>query len=228
MTRCPARFGASTATRRRWSGEVTEFARSVCARQAIAHVRQATSGDVTFENTHPFVHGPWVFVHNGTIRHFDEGVKERMWPEIAPDHRRRIRGNTDSEAFFRLLMTRLERRPDAHPLDVVAEAIRDVVAWCVAAGPCENLGLNILLGDGRRILGARWQQSLWMLRREGRLDATVCEPSEDATPPDGYHAVLIASEPLTDEEWRRVPERSVFDVEYRAGQVVATTRPAAP
>lgn len=188
------------------------FARSVRAPKLIAHVRQATAGDVCFENTHPFVSGPWVFVHNGTIRHFQEGVRDRMWLEIAPDRRRQIQGNTDSEALFQLLLSRLDKHPDQPALDVIAGVIRDIVDWCAESGPCENLGLTMMLSDGDRFYGARWQQSLWMLQRDGRRDTELCDRPPDGET-DGYHALLIASEPLTDEDWQAVPECCVFEIE---------------
>lgn len=208
-----------------------DFARTVRARHAIAHVRQATAGDVCWENTHPFVHGSWVFVHNGTIRHFREGVWDLMWEEISPDHRALIRGNTDSEALFHLLLTRLDQRPGTTPIDVIADVIRDVAAWCAAAGPCENLGLNIMMSDGHTLVGARWQQTLWMLRRDGVPDPELCGLTpDDGGAPDDYRALLIASEPLTPEEWRPVPERSVFAFETPSdGRAVTTDiRPIDP
>lgn len=191
------------------------FARTVQTRQMIAHVRQATAGDICFENTHPFVHGRWVFVHNGTIRHFTEGVKETIWPEITPDRRNLIQGNTDSETLFQLLMTRLDAHPGRPAAEVIAAAIHDVANWCAAAGPCENLGLNILLSDGHRFFAVRWQQTLWTLQREGVRDAQLCgDAPEDDT--EDYRAFLIASEPLTDERWQPVPEFSVLAVEHQA------------
>ena len=100
----------------------------------------------------------------------------------------------------------------------MAKVISDVAAWCVAAGPCENLGLNILLSDGRRMLGARWQQALWMLQRRGVWDCELCgTPIDGAAAPTDYRALLVASEPLTGESWRPVPERTVFEVDDAPG-----------
>lgn len=190
------------------------FARTVRASRVIAHVRQATAGDVRMENTHPFGHGPWLFVHNGTIRHFDEGVGERMRAEMSNEHRDRIAGTTDSEVLFHLLLTRLERRPAEPARDVLAGLISDVAAWCADAGPCEGLGLNLLMSDGERMIGARWQQTLWMLERDGVLDCEACGvPHDQAGAPPGYRALLVASEPITEETWRPVPERTVFEID---------------
>lgn len=198
--------------------EYRAVAREVRARCLIAHVRQATAGDVCLQNTHPFVEAPWVFVHNGTVRHFADGVGDRMRAEIARPRHDRIKGTTDSEVLFQLLMTRLQERPQARPLDVLAAVISDVASWCSSAGPCENLGLNVLLSDGSRLFGARWQQSLWTVRREGIYDRELCGTAhrEAAAPPD-YRALLIASEPLTDEPWHPMPEQAVFEARNTPG-----------
>lgn len=190
-----------------------DFARTVCARQVIAHVRQATAGDVSFENTHPFVDGPWVFAHTARSATSGNGVRDAMWDQTSTHRRTRIRGNTDSELLFALLLTRLEDRADADAIVVVAEVIRDVAAWCAAAGSCENLGLNIIMSDGRRILGTRWQQTLWMLERSGISDVELCgRAREEGATAGEYRAALIASEPLTTEQWSPVPERSVLEL----------------
>ncbi|WP_404383041.1 class II glutamine amidotransferase [Caenispirillum salinarum] len=188
-------------------------AREAVATRVLAHVRQATAGDVRIENTHPFSHGPWVLMHNGTIRHFDEGVGERMAEEVPPAHVNAIKGSTDSEAFFHFLLSRMERQPDTPVEDVLARTVSDVAAWCREAGPCENLGLNMLLSDGARLFGCRWQQSLWVLERQGVYDCQLCgRPHAVARPPEDYRAVLVASEPTTDEGWQEVPDHSVFQI----------------
>src|SRR5919199_3226457 len=58
-----------------------------------AHVRRATMGGLTPENTHPFCLGEYSFSHNGTILNF---------PRLLGRGVRRPAGQTDSEAFFNL------------------------------------------------------------------------------------------------------------------------------
>jgi hypothetical protein len=48
------------------------MAERVYAKSVIAHVRQATVGEHSLLNTHPFIFGPWTFVHNGTLGGFDQ------------------------------------------------------------------------------------------------------------------------------------------------------------
>ncbi len=61
----------------------------IYAKTVIAHVRRATVGPPGIENTHPFVHGVWLFAHNGTVPNFDQ-VRVRLLDELDPLHRARI------------------------------------------------------------------------------------------------------------------------------------------
>ena len=58
-----------------WAAFQGEHFRKSAARAysktVIAHVRRATVGPPGMDNTHPFVHGRWVFAHNGTVPNFD-------------------------------------------------------------------------------------------------------------------------------------------------------------
>ena len=61
----------------------------------IVHLRAASHGKNTMENTHPFVVGPWAFIHNG------------IWPEyrivkLALSTQASFRGETDSEVAANL------------------------------------------------------------------------------------------------------------------------------
>src|SRR5689334_4623853 len=42
-----------------------ETARTVASTTLIGHVRQASVGGAAERNNHPFVHGRWLFAHNG-------------------------------------------------------------------------------------------------------------------------------------------------------------------
>ena len=109
-----------------------EFVRSTEARGRIfnAHVRRATMGGLSLENTHPFCLGNYSFGHNGTVleyrRLLEHGVRE-------PD------GDTDSEHLFNYLMR------DYDPGDPLG-SIRGMVRAAARTGPFS--GLNFLFSDG--------------------------------------------------------------------------------
>src|SRR5258708_897546 len=47
-----------------------DLSRSLISTTLLAHVRQASVGSKSLKNTHPFAHGRWVFMHNGTLENF--------------------------------------------------------------------------------------------------------------------------------------------------------------
>src|SRR5512142_1084683 len=67
------------------------------SRVVVAHVRDASIGGVTAENTHPFLHGRWLLAHNGTVARFKkvQSVRDAILAEIDPDLRAELRGETD-------------------------------------------------------------------------------------------------------------------------------------
>src|SRR5262249_48201967 len=69
-----------------------------------AHIRASTGTPVQQTNCHPFRHGRWLWMHNGSIARFHDVKRELMLavdPSLYPD----LEGSTDSEAFFFLALT---------------------------------------------------------------------------------------------------------------------------
>ena len=84
----------------------------------MAHIRQATIGDVSTENTHPFVRSDrygreWVLVHNGTI--FDSPYLN--------GYRYTQEGSTDSE---RILLHIAERMEEGDNFEVIESIVRNI------------------------------------------------------------------------------------------------------
>ena len=88
----------------------------------IGHLRNAQIVDVpksvidgvlsaSHKNTHPFYHKNHVFMHNGR---FDDAhlPSMRQWfrENILPDYWQHVKGNTDSECVFYLLLSTIKRR----------------------------------------------------------------------------------------------------------------------
>ena len=117
-----------------------------------AHVRRATMGGLTAENTHPFCLGNYSFCHNGTVpryaRLLERGVKQPT-------------GNTDSEVLFNFLMR------DFDPGDVAA-SFRHLVETVI--GRSNFSGVNFLFSDGERLYAYRLGIfELHWLHRPGQL-----------------------------------------------------------
>ena len=72
---------------------------------ALLHLRWATEGlPISENNTHPFIYGDYSFIHNGSI--FPSDV---IAPFIDPKFNPLIVGGTDSERYFYLVMTEVEK-----------------------------------------------------------------------------------------------------------------------
>ncbi len=199
-----------------WPAFQSQHFRDAAARTyaatVIAHVRRATVGAPSLDNTHPFVHMPWAFAHNGTIPNFHL-VKPLLMDAMAPAHRRAIRGETDSEYFFRFVMTLMDKGSRAYA--ALTDAARTVIEWCRDIDPDLPIGLNVVLTDGRELVGTRWGRGLFFVQREGLRDCEICRYAHvrSIAPVEGYRSVVIASEPLTvGERWTPVPEGSGFRV----------------
>jgi glutamine amidotransferase len=182
-----------------------------CATTVLAHVQRATVGAVAPENTHPFRHRRWTFLHNDTVPYFAE-IRDELLAELPAAHRQAIAGSTDSEHLFHFILARHERAPERPLLVTLQQALERVIRWCRARGQEPHLGLNVLLTDGTRMVGSRWQRTLHCLERSGPAACPACGRPHASGADDAYRALLIASEPLTHESWPEVPERSVFEV----------------
>ena len=197
-----------------------KLAESVSSTTVVAHVRAATVGSVSIENTHPFEHGPWTFAHNGTVTGLDAVrpmLEARTRSEVSP----RRKGSTDSEMVFEWLLARmpqfgLDPGKPARSVDAVADllgyAVVRIAALSNLSGAAEPPKLNLLLTDGPHLAASRWGNTLHYVVREDLTDCAVCSRAHAKSDDRGYRAVVIASEPLTDEEWLEVPEASVIAV----------------
>ena len=102
-----------------------------------AHVRRATMGGLTLENTHPFCLGNYSFGHNGTVLHYARLVE----PGVPA-----AQGQTDSEHLFNFLM---------HDYDpgAVAASLRRAVLAVIARSRFS--GVNFLFSDGECLYAYR-------------------------------------------------------------------------
>jgi glutamine amidotransferase len=115
-------------------------------------------------------------------------LKDAAGLRIAPEHEAAIEGDTDSERLFAFVLTHI---------DAAGDLARGVAAAVRALHALPDPGsANFLLSCGRRLYAHRLGRSLYVLDRTG--------------------ASLVASEPLTDEPWRELPERTLVELEPAA------------
>ena len=192
----------------------TKKAARVYAYTVVAHVRRATVGEPSIDNTHPFVHGRWIFAHNGTLPHFNQ-VRDHMLNAIDFNQRNAIKGTTDSEHIFHYLLSLWSKNPQIELLETIRKGLQQIIKWCHNVDPDAKPSLNIVLTDGAQMIGSRIGRSLWFLNREAVFNCPICGKSHVHHETGAhYRSVEIASEPLTIEaEWKGVPEGTVFAVD---------------
>ena len=191
-----------------------KVASAVSSTAVIAHVRRATVGNVKMENTHPFHRGPWAFAHNGTLTAFDHVATHLDVGYYGPPF-----GTTDSELVFQWILNRMSDygiNPE-HPTDdlnalmeLMGDSVADLVRISIDTGTDEQPQLNFLISDGQNLVATRWGNSLYWTFRRGINDCAVCGTSHCPDADADYKAVVVASEPITDEEWTEIPEGVVF------------------
>lgn len=188
------------------------------ARSAVvlAHVRDASIGPVSEDNTHPFRHGRWLFAHNGTVGRYKKTrkVREAILAEIDPDLRASLRGETDSERCFLVFLARLRARAslEAATLEQVRHALAEATDVLVAiADPRAEKPstLNFLVSDGRLVAASRHGKTLHL--------------ATDAGP---RHAFVIASEKIGAAAWEEVPEGGFVGTDDGVRAVRRALRPS--
>ncbi len=179
-----------------------EAVRAAVSPVIVAHVRQASVGAVSEANTHPFVHGPWLFAHNGTVQGFDTNP-EPLRRLIPASLRTSIEGETDSEHLFHALLGRLGLTARSEP-DALAGAVGDVlneVAGLYPGTAAEPTRLNVLLTEGNVLIASRWGHTLHLTE----LPMLGVVTGEGGNP----HGIAFASEPAMPVGWAEVPDRTV-------------------
>ena len=197
-------------------------AEMVYSKAIVAHIRKATVGATSLENTHPFQAGSIIFAHNGTVAGFDSFRKE-MEDQTDPDLQDLRVGTTDSEQYFLWLLTQIRRagflqgerfateRQQKRELEqLLLEKVRSLARRCLATGPDEPPRLNFVMTDGISLVTCRWNHSLNLLLRNGIYDCEICGiPHIHHHESINHQAIVVASEPITNEAWEPFENQSV-------------------
>ena len=132
------------------------------------HVRRATMGGLTPENTHPFCLGPYSFCHNGTLMRY---------PKLLEPDVMKPKGETDSEAFFNFLMRDFD---DGDPTRCLRQAVRTLIERSPFSG------INFLFSDGAKLYA--YKLGIFELHWAAR-DGSLVVSSERITKGDAWHSV---------------------------------------
>jgi len=196
-------------------------AREVTSRTFIAHVRYASTGAVSTENTHPFEQRDRLFAHNGVIEDLD-----RLEQQLG-DTRSLVQGETDSERYFALVTKEAEKDEN------LGRAIVRAASWIA-----ENLpvfALNIILITDSELWALRYPDvhELYVLERAAggpsghrHLEHASARGSVRVRSGDlaTRRSVVVASEPMDEDPgWRPLSSGELLHVDPDLN--VTITRP---
>lgn len=167
-----------------------------------AHVRAATGTAIARQNSHPFRHKRWLFMHNGQIGGYAR-VRRELEAHL-PDRLYAVRkGATDSELLFLLALARIERG-EAVEL-AVPGVVDDVGALMRERGVEDPLRFSAALSDGERL-------HVFRLASDGQPPSLYLR--------SGAGGTVVASEPFDDQgDWQALENGAVLSLD-RHGQTI--------
>ena len=194
------------------------LARVTSSTCVLAHVRAATSGFPVIQlNCHPFSSGPFSFMHNGKIAGFNE-IRRELMARLSDKAYNTINGSTDSEYLFALFLDyyydldekleRVERMARA-----LSASIKEIDHITEKAGITAPNYMNLAVTDGESAVATRHvsqsgdeegqDANTLYVHTDGGFECN--EGHLEETSAKKGHAVVIASEPLTENPgWQRV------------------------
>ncbi len=214
--------GVYRETQPAWNDEnLRHLTAQIRSHHFFAHVRASTGTATSRVNSHPFRHGPWLFMHNGQIGGF-EGIRRSLCFQIDPALFPYLRGSTDSEVFFLLFLTLGGERDPAAGFARTVEAVQAIMAQ---AGIDEPLRITAALSDGQSIHALRYAS-------DGKAPSLYygcgvhLDDGDDSTTDGTGNSVLILSEPLDQDraQWQEVPQSHLLI----AGDGAVSLSPFAP
>lgn len=174
-------------------------ARHISATTFVSHIRYATTGGHSVENTHPYAMDGRIFAHNGVI-----GGLDRLEAELG-DEASLVHGQTDSERYF-ALVTKETRASGGD----VGAGMASAAAWIAANVPVYSI--NCVLATEHELWAFRYPEThrLFVLERPpgGHRDGEPLHHESDQLRVHSEHladhpSVVVASEPLDDHpDWR--------------------------
>jgi predicted glutamine amidotransferase len=211
-------------------------AHEVRSRTFLAHIRHATAGQPSRENTHPFEQHGRLFAHNGVLGGLD-ALRDRLG-----EHAELVQGSTDSELYFTLMTKRIEEQGG----DIAAgitQAAREIAA------EIPLYSLNMLLTTPTDVWALRYPDTneLWILERSiAALGGPERERSDGLGGFDGRSmsgitrvfsgqlsilpSTVIASQPMdTNPLWRMLEPGELLrvDPQLRVTSTIAVPDPPA-
>lgn len=189
-------------------------AQELSSRTFVAHVRFASTGELTRPNTHPFEQRGRLFAHNGVIEDLP-ALEQRLGRGM-----RLVHGQTDSERLFALITTEIAAQGED-----VAGGIEAACKWVAANLPLFAINLVLSSADGLWALRYPDTHPLYVLEREPGAPlehASTLGTRVHAADGQQRPLVVVASERLDEDRgWRELRSGELLNV---SGSLEVTSR----
>ena len=199
------------------SNQFDQKTQDIYSKILISHVRKASHGINKTENTHPFKYNNWLFAHNGSI-----DIRANLLERLHPKFEKLIKGETDSEVFFYWLMQNIEEQNN------LIDGIKEGISYIQLNRGNKTTSLNFILINGKELIALRKaflkieKYSLYYLNRKpDKIKHIKFQSKETAQFIEsknlrGEEAVLVCSEPLTEEEkWLEISNSQLIMIDRK-------------
>lgn len=233
---------------------LAEKVRASCVLGHVRGVAYSTTVDISLQNVHPFQFPgvPLAMAHNGDLARMAE-MKPLLAPHVKPQWLPHIRGTTDSEWIYALIVSALPdptRKPTRDELlAAIEQSLAIIRAIRERLGIALSSSVNLFMTDGSQLAAVRYCFDFGCYATDD--PARVHEANLNFlslwytlgshyglhTGPDGPEwcmtggaenadSIIVASEPLTRDTstWVEVPEYSALHVELIGGAPAVTIR----
>jgi len=223
---------------------LAEKIRPTCVLGHVRGVAYNTEVEISLQNVHPFQF-PGVrlaLAHNGDLARFAE-MKPYLVESIRPEIVNMIRGTTDSEWIYALIVSQLADPRGAGAADDLVRAVDQAFAIIrkvrAQLGIATSSSVNLFLTTGEQIAAVRYCFDFGCYRTEDpakvhEANLTFLSLWYTSGTEYGFHdgewkmtggadtadSIMIASEPLTRDTttWLEVPEYSMIYADTRSGR----------
>ena len=204
-----------------WNDQnLRELAAHVKSPLFLAHIRSSTGTAIQQTNCHPFRHGEWLWMHNGSIRDFGMTKRDLMLA-VDPSLYSSIEGSTDSELMFYLALSMGLSDDPVTAVEQMAGLI-EKVAEC--HGITNPLQMTVSITNGETLWVFRYsteRQSRSLFYSTHFRTLRELYPDNERLASVSEETRLVVSEPLVDlpGAWNEVPESSCVIVQAGANEM---------
>ncbi len=179
----------------------------------VSHIRYASEGNQTIENTHPFMRKlfgkNWVIAHNGHLKKrkmledMQKGFLQTSLENYQP------KGESDSELAFCIIMEEMRKiGKEATDREIVSKLNQ------IARRIAEYGSFNFLLSDGEKMYAYRKGNTLYYVERKPPYTEAIKSESKEVEllmKLVEERAIVIATVPLTrNEKWNLLKDEYIY------------------